>query len=115
MEGEENKKRNIMIKDEEAEQVERAERKAITTENKMMDINFSNLKSINTVLFMIIVKCAAGYYAQRTRSQFVSIFGKNFWICEAKKQTFPDKCKACYLNHLCNSSSVGNARDNTKR
>ena len=97
--------------DEQSEQAERAERKAITTENQMMDINFSDLKSINTDLFMIIVKCAAGYYAQRTKSQIVTIFGKNFWICEAKKPA-PYKCEECYLNHLCNSSSVGNAREN---
>ena len=102
----------VRLSDEEAEQAERAKRKAITTENQMMDINFSDLKSINTDLFMIIVKCAAGYYAQRTKSQIVTIFDKNFWICEAKKQTFPDKCKECYLNHLCNSSRVGNAREN---
>lgn len=89
---------------EEAEKTERAKYKAITTENQMMDINFSDLKSINTDLFMIIVKCAAGYYAQRTKSQIVSVFGKNFWICEAKKQTFPDKCKECYLHDLCHSS-----------
>ena len=61
---------------------------------------------------MLIVKNAAGYYAQRTKSQIVSIFGKNFWICEAKNQTFPDKCKECYLTHLCNSSRIGNAREN---
>ena len=114
MEGEENKKRNIMIKDEEAEQAERADHKAITTENQMTNIKFSDLFSVNTDIFRIVVKCAAGYYAQRTKSQIVSVFGKNFWICEAKKQTFPDKCKECYLNHLCNSSRVGNARDNTK-
>ena len=102
------------VVDEEAEQAERAERKTITTENQMTDINFSDLKSINTYLFMLIVKNAAGYYAQRTKSQIVTIFGKNFWICEAKKQTFPDKCKECYLNPLCNSSRVGNARNNTK-
>jgi hypothetical protein len=78
----------------------------------MTDINFSDLKSINTYLFMLIVKNAAGYYAQRTKSQIVTIFGKNFWICESKKQTLPDKCKECYLNHLCNSSRVGNAREN---
>ena len=102
------------VVDEGAEQAERAERKAITTENQMTDINFSDLKSINTYLFMLIVKNAAGYYAQRTKSQIVSVFGKNFWICEAKKQTFPDKCKECYLNPLCNSSRVGNARNNTK-
>ena len=53
---------------------------------------------------MLIVKNAAGYYAQRTKSQIVTIFGKNFWICEAKKQTFPDKCKECYLHDLCYSS-----------
>ena len=96
----------VMIRpsDEEAEKTERAKYKAITTENQMMDINFSDLKSINTDLFMIIVKCAAGYYAQRTKSQIVTIFGKNFWICEAKKQTFPDKCEECYLHDLCHSS-----------
>ena len=65
------------------------ERKAITTESQMIDINFSDLKSINTYLFMLIVKNAAGYYAQRTKSQIVSIFGKNFWICEGKKSDFP--------------------------
>lgn len=99
------KDNGVMIRpsDEEAEQAERVERKAITTENQMTDINFSDLKSINTDLFMIIVKCAAGYYAQRTKSQIVTIFGKNFWIC-AKKQTFPDKCKECYLHDLCHSS-----------
>ena len=96
----------VMVRpsDEEAEQAERVERKAITTENQMIDINFSDLKNINTYLFMIIVKCAAGYCAQRTKSQIVTIFGKNFWICEAKKQTFPDKCKECYLHDLCHSS-----------
>ena len=106
----------VMVRpsDEEAEQAERAERKAITTEDQMTDINFSDLKGINTDLFVIIVKCAAGYYAQRTKSQIVTIFGKNFWICESKKQTFPEKCKECYLNNFCNSSRVGNARDNTK-
>ena len=100
------------VVDEEAEQAERAERKAITTENQMIDINFSDLNSVNTDIFRIIVKCAAGYYAQRTKSQVVTIFGKNFWICEAKNQTYPDKCKECYINHLCNSSRVGNARKN---
>ena len=100
------------VVDEEAEQAERAERKTITTEDQMTDINFSDLNSVNTDIFRIIVKCAAGYYAQRTKSQGVTIFGKNFWICEAKKQTFPDKCKECYLNPLCNSSRVGNARKN---
>ena len=104
---------NVVI-DEGAEQAERAERKVIMTENQMTDINFHDLKSINTDLFMIIVKCAAGYYAQRTKSQIVTIFGKNFWICEAKNKTLPTKCKECYLNHLCNSSRVGNARNNTK-
>ena len=92
------------VVDEEAEQAERAERKTITTEDQMTDINFSDLKSINTYLFMIIVKNAAGYYAQRTKSQIVTIFGKNFWICESKKQTLPDKCKECYLHDLCHSS-----------
>ena len=90
--------------DEGAEQTERVEHKAITTENQMRDINFSDLKSINTYLFMLIVKNAAGYCAQRTKSQIATIFGKNFWICEAKKQTFPDKCKECYLHDLCYSS-----------
>ena len=99
---------------EEAEQAERAERKAITTQTPMRNYYLDDLKNVNTDLFMIIVKCAAGYYAQRTKSQIVSIFGKNFWICESKKQTFPDKCKECYLNPLCNSSRVGNARNNTK-
>ena len=95
--------------DGEAEQIERAEQakiskyKAITTENPMIDINFSDLKSVDTYLFMLIVKNSAGYYAQRTKSQIVTIFGKNFWICESKKQTFPDKCKECYLNSFCNS------------
>ena len=93
-----------MIKDEETEQAERAERKVITTENQMGNYYLDDLKNINTDLFMIIVKCAAGYYAQRTKSQIVTIFGKNFWICEAKKQTFPDKCKECYLHDLCHSS-----------
>ena len=102
------------VVDEEAEQEERADRKEITTENQMTDINFYDLNSVNTDIFRIIVKCAAGYYAQRTKSQIVSVFGKNFWICEAKKQTFPDKCKECYLNPLCNSSRVGNAWNNTK-
>ena len=97
----------IRPSDEETEQAERAKRKAITTESQMIDINFSDLNSINTYLFMIIVKNAAGYYAQRTKSQIVTVFGKNFWICESKKQTFPDKCKECYLNPLCNSSIVG--------
>ena len=50
---------------EQAEQAERAERKAITTENQMTDINFSDLFSVNTDLFRIIVKYAAGYYADR--------------------------------------------------
>ena len=74
---------------EETEQAERAEQKAITTESQMIDINLSDLKSINTYLFMLIVKNAAGYYAQRTKSQIVTIFGKNFWICESKKQICP--------------------------
>ena len=106
----------VMIRpsDEEAEQAERAERKAITTETQMQNYYLDDLRNVNTDLFMIIVKCAAGYYAQRTKSQIVSIFGKNFWICESKKQTFPEKCKECYLNNFCNSSRVGNARDNTK-
>jgi hypothetical protein len=86
------------------EQAERAERKAITTESQMRNYYLDDLKNVNTDLFMIIVKCAAGYYAQRTKSQIVSIFGKNFWICEAKKQTFPDKCEECYLHDLCHSS-----------
>ena len=90
--------------DEEAEQAERAERKAITTQTQMSNYYLDDLKNVNTDLFMIIVKCAAGYYAQRTKSQIVTIFGKNFWICEAKKQTFPDKCKECYLHDLCHSS-----------
>ena len=96
------------------EQAERVERKAITTQTQMSNYYLDDLKNVNTDLFMIIVKCAAGYYAQRTKSQIVSVFGKNFWICESKKQTFPDKCKECYLNPLCNSSRVGNARNNTK-
>jgi hypothetical protein len=100
--------------DEGAEQAERAERKAITTQTPMRNYYLDDLKNVNTDLFMIIVKCAAGYYAQRTKSQIVSVFGKNFWICESKKQAFPDKCKECYLNPLCNSSRVGNARNNTK-
>ena len=94
------------------EQAERAERKAITTQTQMSNYYLDDLKNVNTDLFMIIVKNAAGYYAQRTKSQIVTIFGKNFWICESKKQTFPDKCKECYLNPLCNSSRVGNAREN---
>jgi hypothetical protein len=94
------------------EQTERAERKAITTQTPMRNYYLDDLKNVNTDLFMIIVKCAAGYYAQRTKNQIVTIFGKNFWICESKKQTFPDKCKECYLNPLCNSSRVGNAREN---
>ena len=98
----------------EAEQAERAERKAITTQTQMSNYYLDDLKNVNTDLFMIIVKCAAGYYAQRTKSQIVSIFGKNFWICEAKNKTLPTKCKECYLNNFCNSSRVGNARDNTK-
>ena len=106
----------VMVRpsEEEAEQAERAERKTITTENQMVDINFSDLKSINTYLFMLIVKNAAGYYAQRTKSQIVTIFGKNFWICESKKQTFPDKCKECYLNSFCNSSLKVNSRPNAE-
>ena len=104
----------VRLSDDEAEQTERAERKAITTENQMIDINFSDLKSINTYLFMLIVKNAAGYYAQRTKSQIVTIFGKNFWICESKKQTFPDKCKECYLNSFCNSSLKVNSRPNAE-
>ena len=96
------------------EQAKRVERKAMTTQTPMRNYYLGDLKNINTDLFMIIVKCAAGYYAQRTKSQIVTIFGKNFWICEAKKQSFPDKCEECYLNHLCNSSRVGNARNNTK-
>ena len=99
---------------EETEQAERAERKAITTESQMIDINFSDLKSINTYLFMLIVKNAAGYYAQRTKSQIVTIFGKNFWICESKKQICPDKCKECYLNSFCNSSLKVNSRPNAE-
>ena len=102
-----------MKKDEEAEQAERVERRAITTQTPMRNYYLDDLKNINTDLFMIIVKCAAGYYAQRTKSQIVSVFGKNFWICEAKKP-YPYKCEECYLNHLCNSSRVGNARENTK-
>ena len=98
------------VVDEEAEQAERAERKAITTENQMIDINFSDLKSIN--LFMLIVKTVAGYYAQRTKSQIVTILGKNFWICEAKNKTLPTKCKECYLNSFCNSSVEANAKRN---
>ena len=93
------------------EQAERAERKAITTQTQMGNYYLDDLKNVNTDLFMIIVKCAAGYYAQRTKSQIVTIFGKNFWICEAKKPA-PYKCEECYLNHLCNSSRVGNAREN---
>ena len=93
------------------EQAERAKRKAITTEMQMRDYYLDDLKNVSTDLFMIIVKCAAGYYAQRTKSQIVTIFGKNFWICEAKKP-FPYKCEECYLNHLCNSSRVGNALEN---
>ena len=106
----------VMVRpsDDEAEQTERAEQKAITTENQMIDINFSDLKSINTYLFMLIIKNAAGYYAQRTKSQIVTIFGKNFWICESKKQTFPDKCKECYLNSFCNSSLKVNSRPNAE-
>ena len=106
----------VMVRpsEEEAEQAERAERKEITTENQMTDINFSDLNSINTYLFMLIVKNAAGYYAQRTKSQIVTIFGKNFWICESKKQTFPDKCKECYLNSFCNSSLKVNSRPNAE-
>lgn len=96
------------------EQAERAERKAMTTQTQMSNYYLDDLKNVDTDLFMIIVKCAAGYYAQRTKSQIVSVFGKNFWICESKKQTFPEKCKECYLNKFCNSSRVGNARDNTK-
>ena len=105
----------VMIRpsDEEAEQAERAERKAITTQTQMSNYYLDDLKNVNTDLFMIIVKCAAGYYAQRTKNQIVTIFGKNFWICEAKKPA-PYKCEECYLNHLCNSSRVGNARNNTK-
>ena len=95
-------------------EAERVERKAITTENQMTDINFSDLKGINTFLFVLIVKNAAGYYAQRTKSQIVTIFGKNFWICESKKQTFPDKCKECYLNSFCNSSLKVNSRPNAE-
>lgn len=106
----------VMVRpsDEDEEQTERAERKAITTENQMIDINLSDLKSINTDLFMLIVKNAAGYYAQRTKSQIVSVFGKNFWICESKKQTFPEKCKECYLNNFCNSSLKVNSRPNAE-
>ena len=102
-----------MIKDEEAEQTERAERKTITTENQMMDINFSDLYSVDTDIFRVVVKCAAGYYARYTKSRSVSICGEIFRICEAKNPA-PYKCKECYLNPLCNSSSVGNARNNTK-
>ena len=99
--------------DEETEQAERAERKVITTENQMGNYYLDDLKNINTDLFMIIVKCAAGYYAQRTKNQIVTIFGKNFCICEAARSA-QYKCEECYLNHLCNSSRVGNARNNTK-
>ena len=35
------------------EQAERVERKAITTESQMIDINFSDLKSVNTYLFIL--------------------------------------------------------------
>ena len=104
----------IRPSDEETEQTERAKRKAITTESQIRDVDFSDLKSISTYLFMIIVKNAAGYYAQRTKSQIVTIFGKNFWICESKKQTYPDKCKECYLNSFCNSSLKVNSRPNSK-
>ena len=38
----------------EAEQAERAERKAITTENKMRNYYLDDLKNVNTDLFMII-------------------------------------------------------------
>ena len=99
--------------DEEAEQAERAERKAITTQTQMSNYYLDDLKNVNTDLFMIIVKCAAGYYAQRTKNQIVTIFGKNFCICEAARSA-QYKCEECYLNHLCNSSRVGNARNNTK-
>ena len=67
------------------EQAERAERKAITTQTQMRNYYLDDLKNVNTDLFMIIVKCAAGYYAQRTQSQIVTIFDKNFWICESNK------------------------------
>ena len=105
----------VMIRpsDEEAEQAERAERKAITTQTQMSNYYLGDLKNVNTDLFMIIVKCAAGYYAQRTKNQIVTIFGKNFCICEAARSA-QYKCEECYLNHLCNSSRVGNARNNTK-
>ena len=105
----------VMVRpsEEEAEQAERAERKVITTENQMGNYYLDDLKNINTDLFMIIVKCAAGYYAQRTKNQIVTIFGKNFCICEAARSA-QYKCEECYLNHLCNSSRVGNARNNTK-
>ena len=103
----------VMIRpsEEEAEQAERAERKVITTENQMGNYYLDDLKNINTDLFMIIVKCAAGYYAQRTKNQIVTIFGKNFCICQAARSA-QYKCEECYLNHLCNSSRVGNAREN---
>ena len=100
-------------KTEGTEQAERAERKAITTQTPMRNYYLDDLKNINTDLFMIIVKCAAGYYAQRTKNQIVTIFGKNFCICEAARSA-QYKCEECYLNHLCNSSRVGNARNNTK-
>ena len=105
----------VMIRpsDEDEGQAERAERKAITTQTQMSNYYLDDLKNINTDLFMIIVKCAAGYYAQRTKNQIVTIFGKNFCICEAARSA-QYKCEECYLNHLCNSSRVGNARNNTK-
>ena len=105
----------VMIRpsDEGAEQAERAERKAMTTQTPMRNYYLDDLKNVNTDLFMLIVKCAAGYYAQRTKNQIVTIFGKNFCICEAARSA-QYKCEECYLNHLCNSSRVGNARNNTK-
>ena len=96
------------------EEAEKAKRIDMTTDTQVQDIDFSDLNSVNTRLFQVIVKNICGYYAQRTKSQILTIFGKNFWICESKKQTFPDKCKECYLNPLCNSYRIGNARENMK-
>ena len=40
----------------EAEQAERAERKAITTQTQMSNYYLDDLKNVNTDLFMIIIK-----------------------------------------------------------
>ena len=94
------------------EEAEKAKRIDMKTDTQVQDIDFSDLNSVNTILFQVIVKNICGYYAQRTKSQILTIFGKNLCICEAKNKTFPTKCKECYLNSLCNSSVEANAKRN---